>query len=102
MCGKSDGTDAEFAGAVGSHDHLVVFEAGPAVFGALVETGAGHDHALRLIVVSAERTVAQHAIVARLLATTVLVVDFDDALGSDLTAGRAQGDELVLAWIMQL
>lgn len=56
------------------------------------------DHALRLgIVVSTERTVAQHAVVARLLATTVLVVDFGDALGSDLTAGRAQGDELVLA-----
>ena len=33
----------------------------------------------------------------RLVATAVLVVDFHDALGRDLTTGRAQSDELVLA-----
>ena len=44
----SDGTHTECAGTVGSNDHLIVFQTSPAIFGTLIETGAGHNHALRL------------------------------------------------------
>ena len=84
------------------HDHLIVFQTSPAIFGTLIETGAGHNHALRLACSLirfgfTERTIAHHTIVMRLVATAVLVIDFHNALGRDLTTGRAQSDELVLA-----
>lgn len=90
----SDRTHAKCAGTVGSDDHPIVFQTSPAIFGTLIETGAGHNHALRLACSLirfgfAERTIAHHTIVMRLIATSVLVVDFHNALGRDLTTGRA-------------